>query len=539
MLRHLIAQATASSAVVILTAVSVAYYQPVIRPFTAAHTSRAAQADDAPAVLPALQNWQAGSGSGYSWAAGGRIVVNTADAGALQNDAKTFAADLGDDLNTSPPPVVTGTKDGAKPGDIFLALDSTDTQLGNEGYALTAAPVLSVSARNAAGAWWGTRTILQLLRQAQTIPAGTATDWPKYPVRAAYVDTGNTAFPMDWWHNEIRELSYLKMDRLTVAANWIGLSADDEKQLDSFAATYHVTLAGEVNTPGHMDPYLPDEDTLRNAAGDPMQGALDLSNPDAVTWAKQQVTDFMGNFANSSQWSLGGDEYPRFNARADDTTNFPALNDYAQKNWGDGAIPEDVYRDYANQIDDLAHQNNKSMVMWNDDLFPSDKVQLNKDITIMYWFLPGTASLTPADMAANGNQLVNVDQDHLYYNEGASNGPNATPNDIWENFDPGTFNGGNTLPGGADDPHLSGIMITQWASNNEAPGDLENDFMGLNRATAQKAWGSSPANPTWDQMQDIVNAIGRAPGFVSQSSAASHKAHCRSTCSRIPEMRSH
>ncbi|WP_163566794.1 glycoside hydrolase family 20 zincin-like fold domain-containing protein [Fodinicola feengrottensis] len=214
----------------------------------------ASAAEALPAVLPALRQWQAGAGAGYAWTAAARVVVNPADAATLTAAARTFAADLGLALNVPSPPVVTATVGTTQPGDIFLGLGSTDQQLGNEGYALTVGPTLQVSAQTVAGAFWGSRTILQLVRQSTALPAGTVRDWPQYAVRAVLVDTNARHFPLGWWFNEIRDLSYLKLNELQFGANTSALSAAESQQIDAFAATYNVKLTPVVNMPGHLNP---------------------------------------------------------------------------------------------------------------------------------------------------------------------------------------------------------------------------------------------------------------------------------------------
>src|SRR6185312_11542518 len=103
-------------------------------------------------------------------------------------------------------------------------------------YALTVAPVLQVNATAATGAFWGTRTILQMLRQNPVLPAGSATDWPRYPVRSVLVDNFGRSFPLSFWHNEIRELSYLKINELMLYVTGLGLTDQQLRDLDAYAA---------------------------------------------------------------------------------------------------------------------------------------------------------------------------------------------------------------------------------------------------------------------------------------------------------------
>ena len=76
--------------------------------------------------------------------------------------------------------------------------------------------------------------------------------------------------------------------------------------------------------------------------------------------------------------------------------------------------------------------------MWNDDLFATSGVALDSDITVEYWLGGG---LTPAQIAANGNQLVNADASTLYFDEHAGGTFNTTGQIIWEIFDPGIVPG--------------------------------------------------------------------------------------------------
>ena len=466
-----------------------------------------------PPVLPAVQQWTASSGTGFTWNQGGRVVVNTADSSALSADAQTFASDLGLTFATNPVPVVTGTLSAAQPGDVFLSLGSSDTRLGDEGYHLAVAPVLQVDARTETGAFWATQTILQLLHQQTILPAGDVRDWPTYRVRAASVDDGTRVFPMSWWFNEIRQLSYLKLNELSFTVNRAGLTSDQQAQIDAYAAKYHVPVTPLLPMPSYMQvvtPTLPAQYTLTDSTGQQMPGALDLTNPQAVSWALQQTSNSLGSFSGPA-WHTGADEYPSASRHLNDTADFPNLVNYAHQKYGSAGTPEDLYRDFINQNDNIVRKSGKSLRMWGDDLFPSSVVALNSDVTVEEWAAE-SGGLTPAQVAANGNSLVNANQDFLYYNEGT--GPSTTPATIWEKFDPGTFNGGLTLPQGDADPHLAGIKMAQWDSEHEDPGQLERDLGSLNEALAQRGWGSTEQYPTWSQMQSVVAAIGRPPGYA-------------------------
>src|SRR2546423_10219638 len=202
-------------------------------------------------------------------------------------------------------------------------------------------------------------------------------------------------------------------------------------------------------------------------------------------------------------------------------TNLPKLDNSAVSQYGPSGTLEDVFRAFINHLDRLAQQNGKSSIrLWNDDLYPSSAVALNSDITVEYWYANGDpTTLSPSQLAANGNHLVNANDNFLYYDEGSSCCWNTTGQRIWEAFNPGVFEGNQTLPGGATDPHLSGLELSSWDVAHEDVGRLERDLKPLQQALAQRAWGSAKLYPTWAQMTATLNAIGRAPGFLDTPAA--------------------
>ena len=117
----------------------------------------------------------------------GSIVVAPADEAALKSVATVLAQDLKDLLDWNYT-IRTG-----KPGknDIYLSLMKPDKQLGEEGYVLTAGRYAGIEAPARQGAFWGTRSLLQILyNEKGQLPKGVARDWPQYPSRGFMLDVG-------------------------------------------------------------------------------------------------------------------------------------------------------------------------------------------------------------------------------------------------------------------------------------------------------------------------------------------------------------
>ena len=108
-------------------------------------------------------------------------------------------------------------KGGAKAGDIVLALKK-DKSLGDEGYALNIGRTVQVDAATARGAFWATRTLLQLSEQSddRSLPCGQTTDVPEYRLRGFMIDCGRKYIPMGYLRNLTKVMAYYKMNTLHI-----------------------------------------------------------------------------------------------------------------------------------------------------------------------------------------------------------------------------------------------------------------------------------------------------------------------------------
>src|SRR5687767_12556941 len=105
-------------------------------------------AEPAPVTVPALRNWTAATGS-FTFMPSARIVVD-GTAPSLDDEAATFAEDLAA-LTGTTIPVVHAPAGNLRQGDLFLALGSADTALGDEGYSMTVTGTVRIQARTDAG----------------------------------------------------------------------------------------------------------------------------------------------------------------------------------------------------------------------------------------------------------------------------------------------------------------------------------------------------------------------------------------------------
>jgi len=227
-----------------------------------------------PNTIPALQEWTDSSGS-YTFSGDGEIVVNSAGFNILKGTAITFAEDIylltKEDGNACTLSVRGAVS--CSSGDIFLAIDSTVTTIGPRGYILEISDFITIKALTDLGVFWGTRSVLQLLRQGYTIDKGKARDWPTFIERGLHTDLGRKYFTVPWIKKHMRDLSYLKLNifHFHLADNFgfrldsklhPEIVADDYytdeeiEAMNQLADKYHITIIPEIDMPGHMTAML-------------------------------------------------------------------------------------------------------------------------------------------------------------------------------------------------------------------------------------------------------------------------------------------
>ena len=247
-----------------------------------------------PRTIPALREWTDAQGS-YVFGANTRIVIDSASAESVSATASALAADLLALTGFSIPVVVDTVP---QPGDMALALGSSDSSIGDEGYLLTVTDHISIAGQTDAGVFYGTRSVLQMLRQGFEIHAGGGRDWPDYPERALMVDVGRKFFSLAFLERHVKELAYLKLNYLHLHlsdqfANGYGFrlessshpeitsaghySKADVASLIALARTYHVTVVPEIDVPAHAAALLASHPALA-LPGRPDE--LDLSKRD-------------------------------------------------------------------------------------------------------------------------------------------------------------------------------------------------------------------------------------------------------------------
>ncbi|WP_188316343.1 family 20 glycosylhydrolase [Solihabitans fulvus] len=483
-----------------------------------AAASPAAAVNATPTTIPALQQWTGGTGA-YTFGAATRIVRATGDAAALQATSQTLAEDL-TALSGFTIAQVTGSTADLTPGDIYLGLGSTDTGLGAEGYQLAITDRVAVTARADAGAFAGTRTLLQLLHQGYAVPQGSARDWPAYAQRGLMVDDGRKFFTPAWLRNHIRELAYLKLNYLHLhLSDNLGfriqsdthpeivsadhLSKKDVADLVALAARYHVTIVPEIDMPGHMDTILAAHQDLRLVGSDGTvnNGYIDLAKDASYTLMKDLITEYLPLFPGP-YWHIGADEY------VTNYGNYPQMLTYARAHYGASANAKDTYLGFVNWADGVVRAGGKTTRAWNDGLYGGSAVTVHPEVVVEFWTNSG---LSPQQHVDNGHEIMNASWDPTYYVLGG-----AKPNVTWgyETWNPTVFQGNQTLTAAGRAKDL-GAKLHVWCDNPNAETE-DTVAAGIKdplRMLAQQTWGSPKLAATYSAFQGVIASVGRNPAW--------------------------
>jgi hexosaminidase len=496
-------------------------------------------ANPRPATIPALREWKGGVGT-FKLRRSSRIVIPHKHRHRLRADASLLASDLAE-LTGRRHRVVASRRKRVRRGDVRIGLGARDPGLGREGYRMRIAGAVRIAANRPAGAFYGTRTFLQLMRQGPRLPRGRARDWPRYPERGLMVDVGRKYFTPTWLRSHVRELAFLKLNYLHLHLSdnqgfRIGserhpeivsephLTKTEVRALLALAERHHMTVVPEIDMPGHMQAALEPhpELQLRNAAGTPSPANLDYTLPEARAFARELVEEYLPLFPGP-YWHMGADEYlltvPGFQTPADYAA-YPQLQEYARARYGPEATPKDGILGFVNEIGALVRGSGKSLRIWHDGLEGGRVVTVDPATVVDWWI--DTAGPSPHELLAQGHRIMNAGWFPTYYVNGALGSVRPDMRTAYESWEVNEFYGPfvydetaqnppDVVPPG--EPRNLGSKLHVWNDDPEAATEseiAEGIFPRL-RVIAQKTWSSPLLTPSYSEFEGVGRRIGHAP----------------------------
>lgn len=188
-----------------------------------------------PFVIPELKEWT--GKEGYFVPGNTTRIVCPPDNSELLRIAHLFADDYQQMFNKKLE-VIQGK---SATGDFVFTL-KTDKALGKEGYSIKVTDRVAITAPEATGAYWSTRTLLQIAEQSenQQLPHGTIRDYPDYAIRGFMIDCARKFIPLTYLQDFVKTMAYYKMNTFQIHLNDNGFKQYFEHNWDKTYAAFRL-----------------------------------------------------------------------------------------------------------------------------------------------------------------------------------------------------------------------------------------------------------------------------------------------------------
>ncbi len=473
--------------------------------------------EEAPKVIPALQQWKGGKGKLVLPQEGRIVVPVVADTASLLPVARTLSVDLKEMTGRSF--VVAHAK--AQAGDIVLSLMKADEKLGDEGYVMTVQKNIAIAAPTARGAFWGTRTLLQIAgTQNGTFPRGTAIDYPDYPNRGFMLDVGRKFFTMDFLRQYVKMLSFYKLNEFQIHLNdngfpayfnndwdqtyaafrlqserFPGLTAKDGSytkaefvDLQHMAAQYGITIIPEVDFPAHSLSFV----HYKPEIGSDKYGRdhLDLYHPETYKFLDSLLDEYLGGenptFIGPAV-HIGTDEYD--------------------------AREAERFRWFTDRYLKLINSYGKEPRMWGSLRWLKGETPVtSENVTINAWSYDW---IDPNASLRDGYKLINTCDSYLYIVPAAGYYQNFLNTKwLYENWRVGKMNSREELP--EHTPGLLGGMFAVWndhCGNGITEQDVHFRAFPAAQVMAEKMWRGKNEAVTFEQFDALCKVMPEGPGI--------------------------
>ncbi len=470
-----------------------------------------------PQVIPALQQWKGGKGT-LTLPAQGIIVINPSDGEALNKTATILANDLKELMGWE----YTITTGKAKKNTIFLSLSQPDEQLGKEGYVLAIHNQVNIEAPTPQGVFWGTRTLLQMLhRQKAALSKGVTRDWPEFPSRGFMLDVGRKFFTLDYLKEQIKVLSFYKMNEFQIHLNdngfpqffdndwnktyaafrleserFPGLTAKDGSytkkeftELQRMGMAYGVNVIPEIDIPAHslaFTHYKPEIGTQEYG-----MDHLDLYKEETYQFVDALLDEYMGGKEPvfiGPDVHIGTDEYNKKEA--------------------------EQYRYFTDRYLKYVAGYGKTPRMWGGLKWLPGKTPVQAEgVTVNAWSFDW---VDPEVSIQEGYKLINTCDTYLYIVPGAGYYREFLDHQwLYETWTPWKMNRNQTLPVGT--PGVLGGMFAVWndqCGNGISEQDVHYRSFPAVQVMAERLWkGDNQQVVPFADFEALCKVMPEAPGI--------------------------
>ena len=469
--------------------------------------------NEKPFVVPELKEWK-GSEGAFIPSADMRFVYAQ---DALRSVAEAFAADYGQMFGVTPK-VIQGKPSA---GDIYFTLKK-DKKLGREGYAIRTDRYVTVSAPEAVGAYWATRTLLQMSEQTENhqLPKGQLRDWPDYAMRGFMMDCGRKFIPMPYMRDLVKMMAYYKMNTLQVHLNdngfkqffghdwgrtyaafrlecdtYPGLTARDgyytKREFIDFqeeAASRFVEIIPEIDAPAHTLAFT----HYKPEIGSQEYGMdhLDLFNPETYKFMDGLFKEYLEGdkpVFRGPRVHIGTDEYS--NKKKDVVEKFRAFTDHYIR---------------------LVESYGKQACVWGALTHAAGETPVKSENVIMSAWYNGYAD--PKEMVRQGYKLISIPDGLVYIVPAAGYYYDYLNTQyLYEKWTPAHV---AKAVFEEKDPAILGGMFAVWndhVGNGISVKDIHHRLFPALQTLATKTWGAQVDLPYAD-FNRLRQGLSEAPG---------------------------
>ncbi|MEG1474879.1 MAG: discoidin domain-containing protein [Longicatena sp.] len=318
-----------------------------------------------PTVMPELQQWFGHEGD-FEINDSSRIVVDPSAAEFMES-AQAFAADYKDILKKE---ISVVTESNPQKGDFYFKKSAEI--LDDETYKMDINEFVTIEATHNTGAYWSTRTILQILKQTKTtIAKGLVKDYPKYEVRGFMLDVARRPIKIEFLQDLVKTMSWYKLSNFHIHLNdncfgklpdgktpdysGFRLESDipnltntdyfytknDFRDFIKSSKKVGVNIIPEFDTPGHSGAFIRARPDLARADSNEY---LDVENPESIKFVESVFEEYTSGddpvFPKGTVVHIGTDEYKNGNKEAfrkfqDDLLKFMRdKQGYTPRVWG-------------------------------------------------------------------------------------------------------------------------------------------------------------------------------------------------------------
>lgn len=477
-------------------------------------------ANNKPFTIPELRQWKGAEGV---FVPATELIISYSSA-ELEEVAQKFA----DDYLTMFGVRIETMQGKAKPGCFHIALKA-DKKLGSEGYAIDIDKSVRISAPTATGAYWATRTLLQMSEQtnARTLPKGRITDWPDYPMRGFTFDVGRKYIPMSYLKNLVKVMSYYKMNTLRVHLNDNGFTRKNEGDWDRTysafrmeserfpgltardgfytkaefrdfqkeAAALNVEIIPEFDVPSHSLAFTKYRPEL--ARPDLNRDHLDLFNPATMAFVDSLFDEYLGGpdpVFTGKRMHIGTDEYI---TRWNDSIKRQQANE--------------KFRGFTDRMMKLVKSYGKQPVAWGSLKFTPGTTPVEANGAVIDLWSDDFAD--PEETKAQGFMMYSVPDGYTYIVPAAGYYYDYLNTEMLYNKWTPAVTGRKKLA--ERDPQLLGGGFAVW-NDNDGNGvtvkDIHNRIMPAMQVIAVKTWDGPSVTIPFKDYDKARQLLSEAPG---------------------------